>query len=86
MPTLNPEKNKKVRAALYVIGCGGMIHLVALLFIAITRRDAHYFNPLYTIDVDQIWTAASNNWLVYGAGWLVFFSLIYSVYRWLLRK
>jgi hypothetical protein len=79
--SINPEKNKKIRALLYVIGCGGLAHLLTLLVLAISRRDAAYFHPLYTIDADQLWPSSHGNWVVYVAGWLVFTGLIYTAYR-----
>jgi hypothetical protein len=79
--SLNPEKNKKVRALLYVIGCGGLAHLTTLLILAVIRRDAAYFHPLYTIDADQLWPSSHGNWFVYITGWLIFGLLIYAAYR-----
>jgi hypothetical protein len=85
MIQLNPEENPRLRAMLYVIGCGGLVHLSTLLILAVVKRDAAYFHPLYTIDVDQLWPASRNSWLVYITGWLVFFGLIYFV-TYLLRR
>lgn len=79
--TINPEKNKKVRALLYVIGCGGLAHLLTLLVLAITKGDAAYFHPLYTIDADQLWPSSHGNWFVYISGWALFAALIYLAYR-----
>lgn len=84
--SINPEKNKKVRAVLYVIGIGGLTHLSVLLTIAILRRDPAYFHPLYTIDADQLWPSSHGNWLVYVSGWLLFFGLIYLMYRFITRR
>lgn len=86
MINLNPEKNKKVRAVLYVIGIGGLLHLATLLTLAIVRRDAAYFHPLYTIDADQLWPSSHGNWLVYVTGWLVFGLLIWAAYRLIQRR
>lgn len=83
---LNPEKNKKIRAVLYVIGCGGFLHLLTLLTLAVIRRDAAYFHPLYTIDADQLWPSSHGNWLVYISGWLIFAVFIYLTYRLITRR
>lgn len=82
---INPENNLFTRAVLYVIGCGGLIHLTTLFTISIIRRNASYFNPFYTIDVDQIWPAVSNNVALYILGWVTFFSIIYAIYS-ILKK
>lgn len=78
---INPEKNPRTRAVLYVIGVGGLIHLITLLVIAITKGDLNYFHPLYTVDIDQLWQGSHNNYIVYVGGWLVFFTLIYFVHK-----
>lgn len=79
--SINPEKNLKVRAVLYVVGTGGIIHLLTLFILAITKDDPHYFNPLYTVDIDQLWSGAKENYFVYFMGWAVFVAGIYCVYR-----
>ena len=83
---LNPEHNVRLRALLYVIGCGGLVHLTTLLILAITKHDAAYFHPLYTIDVDQLWPGSRHNRFIYVSGWLLFAATIYGVYRWLSRR
>lgn len=82
----NPDKNPLIKAVLYVIGVGGLIHLVSLLTIAIVRQDAAYFHPLYAVDVDQLWPGVHGNWLIYVAGWLIFAAVIALVYRSLRRR
>lgn len=84
--SINPEKNKKVRALLYVIGIGGLVHLATLLTLSIVKGDPKYFHPLYTIDVDQLWGATDGNWFVYITGWLVFGGLVYLAYRLITRR
>ncbi len=84
--SINPEKNPLVRATLYVVGAGGVIHLVTLFILAIVKQDAHYFNPLYTVDIDQLWSGARENYFVYVIGWIVFFSAIYLLSRFLKAK
>jgi hypothetical protein len=83
---INPEHNPVTRAMLYVIGCGGLVHLITLLTLAIIKKNAVFFNPLYTIDVDQIWPAARHNPFVYTLGWVGFFLTIYVVYRTLRKR
>lgn len=79
--SINPEKNLKIRAALYVIGVGGLIHLSSLLILAISKQDLNYFNPLYTVDIDQLWKGINDNYLIYACGWIVFALAIIFVYR-----
>jgi len=78
---LNPERNPRTRAILYVIGAGGFLHLTTLLVIAIVRHKKEYFNPFYTVDIDQLWSGAHDSNVWYVIGWLAFFILIYGVYR-----
>lgn len=79
--SINPEKNLKIRAALYVIGVGGLIHLTSLLILTISKQDLNYFNPLYTVDIDQLWKGVNDNYLIYTSGWIVFTLAIIFVYR-----
>lgn len=83
--TFNPEKNLKIRAVLYVIGVGGLIHLSTLLILAISKQDLDYFSPLYTVDIDQLWSGVNNNYFIYISGWLIFFSAITIVYKLLVK-
>lgn len=82
----NPETNRGIRAVLYVVGGGGIIHLLTLLLLSIQRKDFQYFNPFYTVDIDQLWPKLVNNLLAYIAGWLIFAVGIYTVYRLLKRR
>lgn len=79
--SINPEKNLKVRAILYVIGVGGLIHLTSLLILAISKQDLNYFNPLYTVDIDQLWKGINDNYLIYAGGWIAFALAIFFVYK-----
>lgn len=82
----NPETNRVLRAFLYVVGCGGIIHLLTLLLLAIQQKNAQYFNPFYTVDIDRLWPKLVNNWIAYIIGWLIFIAAIYTVYRLLNRR
>ncbi len=83
---LSPENNRKTRAIFYVIGGGGILHLISLFILAVIHRKAAYFNPLYTVDIDQLWPAARNNFAVYVLGWVFFVLLIIAVYKLILKK
>lgn len=78
---LNPETNLKVRALLYVIGCGGLIHLTTLLVIAITKGQASYFNPLNAVDIDQLWEGSRHSVIAFVGGWIIFGLMVHIVYR-----
>ena len=83
---LNPERNIKVRSVLYVIGAGGTLHLLTLLCLSIIKRDIHFFNPFYTVDIDQIWPATRDNMVLYAIGWAGFAVIIALTYAILKRR
>lgn len=77
---LNPEKNRLVRAFFYVIGGGGVIHLATLFTLAITKRNYHYANPFYAVDLDQLMPSLNHNIVFFIAGWAAMAALIYLVH------
>lgn len=83
---LNPERNLKIRAMLYVIGIGGFSHLSILLILSITKGKSELFNPANTIDLEKIFPRIVSNPFTYALGWLIFFGLIFLVYRILVRN
>ncbi len=84
--SINPENNLKVRSVLYVIGTMGFIHLVALLISSIIKGDGAIATELFAMDYDKTLPEFLSHPLLYSLGWIVFFSSIYLVYRYLNKK
>jgi hypothetical protein len=81
----NPEKNKAVRATLYVIGIGGALHFATLFIIATKENNWVWFNPLFAIDVDRVFPSLKNNPLTFFGGWFLLVLGAYVMYKILQR-
>lgn len=81
LQSLQPEGNKKTRSLLYAIGGGGFIHLLTLLVVAITNKDAAYFNPLYAVDIDRVLPNFAHSIGGYIFGWAFLCVTVYAIYR-----
>jgi hypothetical protein len=66
---MDPEKSPILRAGLYAVGIGGIIHFSVLFVVAIIEDNFIWFNPLFAIDLDRIYPWLKHNALTFFGGW-----------------
>lgn len=82
---LGPENNLAVRATLYLIGIGGLVHFTTLFIVAIKEHNWVWFNPLFAVDIDRVFPGLKNNFLTFFGGWIAMAVGVWMVYKILKR-
>jgi hypothetical protein len=85
MNRLNPEKNAVMRAFLYVMGFWGYVHFTSALVQSLHTKDITPINSLRLTNLQKPIENIVDTPFVFIFGWLVFFGMVYLVYKWISR-
>ncbi len=67
-------------ATLLAIGIGGLIHLLSLFTLAISRGQLRYANPAYAVDLDQVFPSLNGAAWFFVFGWIGLAAIVGIIY------